>query len=277
MIFPIRKKFKKSEANDPVLDQQDIYYFLHIPKTAGTSLSSWLLETNKFRICPDYLLSDLLNRDFNELKNYNLFRGHFYQYLPCYLEKPLKTFTFLRNPYDRAISHYNHILRAPNHYFHHLAKEQGSFLKFLQDPRTQPMIKNFQVRSLSNLLTKSELLESYAKYRSASAPFQLERHLESEDSDYDNGIPLILAKDFLTRSFFVGIVEHMDDSVNLLAEKLKIPNKAIAKVKYLNAGECVKIDRLTTPELNELTKLLELDLELYEFALYQLRNASFRS
>jgi hypothetical protein len=51
------------------MNQEPINYFLHIPKTAGTSLHTWLNDCNQFNICPDYLWGYLLDRKFEELQN----------------------------------------------------------------------------------------------------------------------------------------------------------------------------------------------------------------
>lgn len=55
----------------------------------------------------------------------------------------------------------------------------------------------------------------------------------------------------------------MDASVNLLSKKLNI-SKSIA-LRKLNEGAHSGLDFLSSRELNELTKLLELDWELYEY------------
>ena len=94
------------------------YYFLHIPKTAGTSIRTWLQARAGFRLCPDTLWSELLRRDRATLGEFDLFIGHFYTALPSYLDEKLVTFTFLRHPVNRSVSHYLHIMREQSHYLH---------------------------------------------------------------------------------------------------------------------------------------------------------------
>ena len=97
------------------------FYFLHIPKTAGTSVKAWLQAQGGFCICPDSLWSQLLRREREALGNYDLFAGHFYTSLAGYLHRDLSSFTFLRHPVERSISHYLHIMRHEAHYLHECA------------------------------------------------------------------------------------------------------------------------------------------------------------
>lgn len=111
------------------------YYFFHIPKTAGTSVTAWLEQCGRFTVFPEHLWSRLLAWPPESLADYDLFRGHFYRGLHRYLDVPLTPFVFLRNPIDRSISHWEHIRRSPDHYFHDRVVAQGSFRAFLEEDR----------------------------------------------------------------------------------------------------------------------------------------------
>ncbi|MFZ1767387.1 MAG: sulfotransferase family 2 domain-containing protein, partial [Candidatus Nitrotoga sp.] len=187
------------------------YYFLHIPKTAGSSMMRWLTDTNQFHICPDRLWSLLMKRDKVQLDEYTLFCGHFYRYLTSYLGKPLSTFTFLRNPFDRAFSHYEHIRRDHNHFFYDKVQAQGSFLAFINDPETQPLIKNFQTRALSGIFDPVAVANSIVN--SDNKKYPLEKFLTTSDTGLDDHTSLLLAKDYLMRCIFVGITERPQESV----------------------------------------------------------------
>jgi hypothetical protein len=128
-------------------------YFLHIPKTAGTSFMALLhAQYEVATICPAYLWRDLLQIPKEQLSEYQLFRGHFYAYLEPYLQHSLRVITFLRDPIARSLSHYAHVKRAPGHYFYQRAQDLGDFLAFLRDPVTNPLIVNFQTRALALML-----------------------------------------------------------------------------------------------------------------------------
>jgi hypothetical protein len=86
--------------------------FLHIPKTAGTTL-----KTVMQRNYASYEISDLYDQqvDTHALKQRlsdeetKLICGHF-DYQKAFQKPSVYTFTFLRNPVDRVISNYLHIV-----------------------------------------------------------------------------------------------------------------------------------------------------------------------
>jgi hypothetical protein len=235
-----------------------VYQFLHIPKTAGTSLNHLLAA--RFRpdqVCPVHLWSQLLELPREKLDEYRLFHGHFYYYLRDYLQRPLVTFTFLRDPFERSLSHYEHVLRDPAHYFHAKAKAQGSLKAFLADPETRPMIANFQTRSLA-----LDLDPRAVKSR-LPAGVPVERELESvmpAESDHDRLLERASAR--LRQMAFVGVVKYFDESVRRLFAQLgwelptSIPTMNVSSNRT-NRGA------LSGEEKRLLEKNLELDLELY--------------
>lgn len=203
-----------------------------------------------------------MKRDKVQLDEYTLFCGHFYRYLTSYLGKPLSTFTFLRNPFDRALSHYEHIRRDHNHFFYDKVQAQGSFLAFIKDPETQPLIKNFQTRALSGIFDPVAVTNSIVN--SANEKYPLEKFLTTSDMGLDDRTSLLLAKDYLMRCIFVGITERPQESVKKLAKILAVPSAP--QMGHFNENPSRRsVDSLSKEEWATLAGLLSTDMELYEF------------
>ncbi len=88
-----------------------IDYFLHIPKTGGTSLSS-LMDKHypKDQILQYKLIEDLRKNWPLDTSNIRFIRGHFFYGIHhLFGRQNMRYFTMLRNPIDRVISSYRHI------------------------------------------------------------------------------------------------------------------------------------------------------------------------
>lgn len=117
------------------LEPTEAVIFLHIQKTAGTTLHRILDRQYPphqdffLRTANDYL--DFLDLSLEQRGQYRLIRGHMNFGLHQLLPGPATYFTVLREPVERVISYYYHIKRDPAHPQHKLAKqwELKEFLK----------------------------------------------------------------------------------------------------------------------------------------------------
>lgn len=168
-----------------------IYYF-HIPKTAGMSVWHFLDQVfPSEKICPWWLWDQLVTATTAELEGWDVFRGHFLAHLEPYLGRELATFTFLRDPVERTISHYYHVRRARDHPWHkHVL--QVSLEQFCVDPETQHVVKNYQACYLAKspqypaAAVKNPTAESLARFELAQRmeypdPLHLVRARERTD------------------------------------------------------------------------------------------------
>ena len=88
------------------LQKNDILYFLHIPKTAGTTLITILDQYFPDEtVLKDHDWQSLLPTKPLEFTKYRFVRGHFGFTIIKYLKNPI-CITMLRNPYDTVISSY---------------------------------------------------------------------------------------------------------------------------------------------------------------------------
>ncbi len=158
--------------------------FVHIPKTAGTTLSSYLQDSvHQARICPAVDQREL-ELQLDGLDRYDLLRGHFMlSRLPGTMRSQFKLITFLRDPIQRAISSYHHWLREPR----------------LRDTvYRSPLFVTHNAQVLT--LTPISMLERVS----------LRTHLDATKA---------LLEDF----FFVGVVEHFAESFLALSTLRGLP------------------------------------------------------
>jgi len=115
------------------------FLFIHVGKTAGTSLAR-ALEPHAHRPERDtparYL--DRLGVHVNYLgpHRWRRFRLHataakVRRHLPRDVWDGLFKFAFVRNPYERLVSQYRHVLRQPAHHRHETVRRLGSFGAFV--------------------------------------------------------------------------------------------------------------------------------------------------
>ncbi|MDQ1094666.1 hypothetical protein QE400_004079 [Xanthomonas sacchari] len=233
-------------------------YYLHIPKTAGTTLTAFLdAQYAHDEICPSQLLPDLFALDRNRLGGYRLFRGHLWHGLERYVGQPLRYLTMLRDPLQRTLSWYAHVRRDPNAYRHEqVVRERWSLLDFVSDPETRWDLVNTQTLSLAADLDFERLAADPTGYGRRTIRAYAERG--------DDPALLETAKHRL-QSMQFGIVERIEDSLALFAHTFGFDPGL--PVPHLNAS----VDRL--PEFGvaadvrvAVESVTGLDRALYEWA-----------
>lgn len=234
-------------------------YYLHIPKTAGTSLISFL--DNQFdpsEICPAQLLPDLFDLPRSGLSRYKFFRGHLWHGLNTYLNKDLAYITMLRDPVQRTVSWYSHVCREPHAYRHDRAvNENWSLLDFVTDEATNWDLVNAQTLFLAVDLDYDKLAKDPVGYGQAVV-----RDYAARKSDREL---LELAKTRLEQCVFVGLAERMRESLQLLCHKLGFYPR-IEERKLNVSGNRPPADALSGETLAAINRITELDRELYDWA-----------
>lgn len=213
--------------------------FLHIPKTAGTTLNriiEWQYNPlSIFTVDPHRIRATIARfKTFPEQRRrrYRVVRGHLLFGIHEFLPQGATYITFLREPTARLLSSYHFILRRPLHPLHRKLKNERLALEDLI--RLTPNRQNLQCRFISGIGTSEECDE---------------RTLE-------------LAKENLSRSFrVVGLAERFRESLLLMMASFgwKVPfyeNRKVAKnhpPTHQNVMSAIR-------EHNRF------DLELYDFA-----------
>lgn len=230
------------------------YFFLHIPKTAGTSFLE-ILESNFDRqdICPAYLYKDLKDMPRSELEGYRLIRGHFrYELLRHYLGSDPLLITMLREPMSRTISHLRFLkrtkqLNGPLKQF--VPIDDLSLDEVARHPIIRNFLRNYQVKQLA-----------YGFGPAMTTP----EHLMFDHSINYEGL-LEKAKQRLNDSFFVGLTERFDESKRLLLRQFG-KSWADMPTPARNVAKITENDQFSPDVLESLPELLDLDFELYQHA-----------
>jgi hypothetical protein len=229
--------------------------FLHIPKTAGSSLKSQISiqYTNAERFFingahPSESL-DELSKD-SEALSLKAIYGHIDFGSIDFLNAEKTYVTILRHPLDRIVSHYYFVKAHKNHYFH-------------------------DELNYKNLSLKDYLLSGYTKELNDGQTRMLigaGGYHKDEFSKYDIAYGkteewmLNEAKQNIEHHFsFVGIQEHFKESMILMKGKLNWRHNV--KVKSINKSKRIKISDIDTETIDIIKHYNQLDIQLYEWSL----------
>jgi Sulfotransferase family len=214
--------------------------FIHIPKTAGTTLTSLL--TSKFhqsKICPAEVWSELVELPKDSLSQYQLFRGHFFYDINELLPRKPVYITMLRHPIERVISGYEFMRRNP-------------------PTRTEALL-NHQKANAMTLLEYVSDLENLSMANSQTRHLSLSQYKDQPEEW------LALAKQHLAEFAYFGLVERFQDSMALLTYTFgwnpleEYPNLMVGNRR-------LKQDQLEPEVLETIARRNALDLALYEYA-----------
>ncbi|HEY9663861.1 MAG TPA: sulfotransferase family 2 domain-containing protein, partial [Allocoleopsis sp.] len=224
------------------LQDNDVLYFSHIPKTAGMTFRTIVEDQFKSEeICPATLNAQVKKLQPEDLAKYRLYRGHLgFINLPKLVPgKQIVNVTVLREPIARVISHYEYIRRMPG------------------DPHYRA-VKDMTLEEFAQKLTAGKVGKNIQTYHVAKTlRFDLDSLTPAET--------LELAKQSLDQFAFVGLVERFQDSLFLLSYIFGW--KPIINTRKENAAKSKKpVNELPASTLEVLKENSLLDIELYDYA-----------
>ncbi len=215
-------------------------HFFHIPKTAGTTLSSLIRSAYPPAECiPAHTVLELAAMNPAAVPGYRCYTGHFFSLLEPLAGRPLPTVTVLRDPLDQTLSLIRHCQRidriggvvAPL-YARGLEwawKRLPLLRKHIEHRWTPVVMNNFQTRVLgSDILHPGKLNPDYY---GITYPF-LETGFSSPDADLDRLFEK--AKSRLDSMAVVGTVEQLPDTVSLIFDVIGAPLPG--EIPRLNTG-----------------------------------------
>ena len=175
-------------------------YFLHLPKTAGTSLTEWFSRHfPEKECCPLYRLDKVAELDREELNRYRFFSGHMGWGLLPHLDFRPVIVSWFRDPVERVMSSY--------WYLRNLSPVVREALG--NDTSRQQAEK-------ASTLSLQEWIELPAE------EFGIHNHMTwaLAGPDADPRFPLNAAIQNLLTLDVIGLVEEMDASLSLVTDRM---------------------------------------------------------
>jgi hypothetical protein len=212
-------------------------FFVHIPKTAGTTFIG-ILDSSYAQqdICPIHWPYSELKQayDSGALQAFPFIRGHFSYDLVKQLQDDVVTISFLRDPVDRMISEFYQSQRAPIH----------------------PKYDATQGLTLDEFVNQSPELPYYTNAVTRYLTLSQE-HVPLEDRTPS----LEEAKEILSQLDFVGITELFDESMQLFEAVFDIPPIA----HYTTRNVAPKRTHISQATRDRIAELNAADIELYYY------------
>jgi hypothetical protein len=232
------------------------FAFVHIPKTAGMTMSA-ILERKflKNEICPIRLYPDLLAMPKEEINKYRVFRGHFpYEILGCLLDEPFRCITILREPVARYYSYYKFM------------KNREDFEKFSFLAKEVPLIRKMDFKEFANATNLSVVkdgLNQQCRYLGKEIPetVALPYLAGKKDPTPDE---IERAKTRLSTMDAFGLAERFQDSLFLMS--FAFGWEPIMDNLVLNASGRSERSEITEDVKAFIEEKNKADVELFQFA-----------
>lgn len=240
----------------PLETKKQKFAFVHIPKTAGMTISAILeRKFSEDEICPFRLYPDLVRAPREEINKYKLFRGHFpYDVLSSLLNEPFICMTILREPVARYYSYYKFM------------KQREDFQQFSFLEKEVPIIRKMdfkQFTTSTDMLVVKDGLNQQCRYLGKETPATITLpHLAEKKAPTREEIER--AKTRIANMEVFGLAERFQDSLFLMS--FAFGWEPIRDTLVLNTSG--KSDR---SEISEETRAIveeknRADVELFEFA-----------
>jgi len=231
-----------------------MHVFLHIPRTAGTSIKS-ILRAQYERASSFYIIGYNPSRSLQTLKDnadaykqLQLVHGHMDFGAVSFLGDNLSYIAMMRDPVDRIVSHYYYVKQEPRHYLHREIVDNNVSLN--------AYLSNGYTRELNDGLVRMFIgagghhTNEFSKY---DIPYG-----ETEEWMLEEAV-----KNIEEHFVFVGLQEKFDVSVFLMKKRLGWANRLVfGRVNQTrNRLRISDIDASTVETINNYNRL---DVRLYE-------------
>jgi hypothetical protein len=256
------------------------FYFLHIPKTAGSSLGAALRSHYPPHEILNCTLNQLFQMPLSEVRKRRAYMEHWGTGLFSLLDQPISTLTVLRDPFERTVSGIRFARRQ------HLPSEQpeirdvfagGDWNEIVNHPVASRLIENTQCLHLGTQLDFRPFLASPPEgiARSPEAIPYLEYHWfrQMQAGKIQMDQVLKAAKSRLDQMEMVGIFEQLEDTVQMACRFLglrppqSLPRERVSPEKDRDQHTKYRDSAGIPPEaIRRIDELTAFDRELYEYA-----------
>lgn len=248
---------------DMARDASRPFYFIHIPKTAGTSLIAILDRLfHQTHIFPAQLWRELRPEIVQQASRFSFFRGHFGGGgLKVFSGSSPQLLTMLRDPLPLSVSTYHFIRREKNTRVHQLVKDLGMTLEaFAAHPRTRILLNDRQVRYLSFDIHDDP--DAQDIFLSSTSEQVVRQWLPDKAPELTAEQRYQRALSTLKTCEWFGIQERFDDSLRLFAWQFGLPPVGVSE--RLNARR--KASRVSEQARLSIERANSWDRRLYAWA-----------
>jgi Sulfotransferase family len=236
--------------------RESLLIFIHVPKAAGTTFDRILFHQYSRRAILR-IGEGGLNPAIHELQDWpeqrrqavRLVTGHIGFGIHELFPGPAKYLTFVRDPVERIISHYRHVLRTKDHYLHdEVTSRRMSLLDYACSGMTWELV-NGQTQLLAG---------PYERFPAPTRPYE-EFVTPTQET-------LELAKRHIRETFVLaGVTERFDESLLLLQRMLGWRRVGYGRANVAPKASGGEVVDGATVDIIRRQNLL--DVELYNFCL----------
>lgn len=235
--------------------EDDFVYFLHIPKTAGTSVANSLVTTfPKDKVLTHDQINSVRTHPREIFLNASFWHGHFTHevYSKRLPKQPSFVLTFLRDPVAHYVSTFFHLKIDPTFTYTTRLKPDKELAQEIHHFVKERSIEEFLDSAYSNLYDNFQ-----TRY--------LVRGLSSDYADCSDHQLLPVAQRLLLQLPFFGLTERFDDSIAMLEQCLQL-QQPLKKQKANRSRNKPGAFTLAAGTLAEIETRTECDRQLYRLA-----------
>lgn len=239
------------EAREPL-------FFMHIPKTAGTSMRLYLSEQYQVHeTCPIVRWQGLLGHE-QDLQSFRLVSGHFRYNLREIIAEHARMLVMLRDPLRRTVSALRHLQRDPSFHLDHELAKGLSMSEMIRHPVLMQNQRNVQARFLCASMPPDHV--------SAYLERELPENPNADAGDLEDPPELGLATGRLDSIDFVGLTEDIGAVVSAMAQEMNYHPPLYFPVLNEDPARSDPLHGLSEDDLAILRDYNDIDLEIYDYA-----------